>query len=93
MDIGRDKYWMPLREFQGKDRFGNKITKEVYRHKITGEVYYPTNKDGVEIGWNGVPPPTGDRVYGSNSLYAQNYDRIFRKEAKDGGQKEKEKES
>lgn len=77
MDIGRDKVWFPMREFQGRDSNGNNVSKEVYRNIKTGEVHHPVDKEGRELGWNGEPPPVeGLEVPIASETYRKNYDLI-----------------
>lgn len=84
--------WLPLREFQGKDRLGRVVTKACYGNPHTGEVHHPT-KDGDLLGWNGEPPnptpgaPEREGVERRGwEAYRANWSRIFeqQKEADDG---------
>lgn len=63
-------YW-PLKEHQGHNYDGSKISTEVFRNMATGEVVSPEN------GWNGSPQvPTGDLSHVRHAGFPNNYDQI-----------------
>lgn len=72
---GFERFW-PLKELTGRNMAGNKLTREIYRNMVTGEIHAP------EDGWNGSPPdfPSGEKepVISASDAYRENYDRIFK---------------
>lgn len=70
-----------MREMTGRDEDGKKLSKEVYRNMVTGEVFEPHNAEGNPVGWNGNPPvprsggaKDGITVY--SPAYVANFDQI-----------------
>lgn len=52
---GKQQWWA-MKEHQGRNEYGQKIYREVFRNMKTGEVHDP----GLEVGWNGSPPNGDD---------------------------------
>lgn len=75
---GYEKWW-PLRLHVGRNPDGTKVSAEVYRNMVTGEICHPMSKEGEAVGWNGEPPPLDpwEKIpTSSNDRYRENYDKI-----------------
>jgi len=74
---GFKKYW-PMTELMGHAADGTRVTREVFRDMVTGEICLPVDKDGNFQGWNGEP--TGAKpdqpVFSANDRYRANFDLI-----------------
>jgi hypothetical protein len=71
--------WWPMKQHIGRNSDGTKITAEVYRNMLTGEIHHPKDKEGIANGWNGDPPPidSAEKVFvTANEVYRKNYDQI-----------------
>ena len=70
--------WYPLRLHVGRNPDGTKISAEVYRNMVTGEICHPKDKDGIANGWNGEPPPLEpwEKVASCSDKFRENYDQI-----------------
>lgn len=57
---------------------GSRVTREVFRDMVTGEICVPVDKHGDFRGWSGEP--TGAKpdqpVFSASDRYRQNYENI-----------------